>query len=194
MKKLILAGAIASLLAFSARANFIVDDNPSNKPALNLDELKNSSIDTGNVNGDLINIETIGNADFSSGVATITPVSGGTLTSVTFTPADNTLFSDFSTRGQLNVAGDVTITVMDDNQQTFTFTIKHANQDFGRIGIVAEEGSGETISWVRVEGDFKEVKQMAFSYAPGVPDGGATLLLLGSALVGLGALRRRIKG
>jgi hypothetical protein len=48
----------------------------------------------------------LGNIDTGAGFATITPTSGALLTSLTFTAADDTLFSDFSFRGQLNPAGD----------------------------------------------------------------------------------------
>src|SRR6476659_7399542 len=59
----------------------------------------------GTVQGNAITVDTTGNVDTGSGFATITPVKGGTLTDLIFTPADDTLFSDFSFRGQLEPAG-----------------------------------------------------------------------------------------
>ena len=51
-----------------------------------------------------VHIHTTGNVNSGSGFANIKPVHGGTLTDLIFTPEDNTAFSDFSFRGQLNAA------------------------------------------------------------------------------------------
>jgi hypothetical protein len=115
---------------------------------------------------------------------------------VVFTPADPNLFGDFSFRGQLNDAADGTVTVtVQDNQghfpQIFTFDGLGKNKDFGRIGIISLDG--ETIKSVTLTSDFKEVKQIEFSQAPGVPDSGATAMLLGSGLAAIGLVRRYIK-
>jgi hypothetical protein len=103
----------------------------------------------------------------SDGWATIQNInSGGTLTSVTFTPEDKNKFVDFTLRGQLPAAGDVTITVTDNFSQSFTFTEKK-NANWDRIGVIAKLGSGEFIDHVvvstTVDGGFNELKQIAFS-------------------------------
>jgi VPDSG-CTERM motif len=90
--------------------------------------------------------------------------------------------------------GTVTVTVQDNQNnppQTFTFTGLGKNVDFARQGIISLDG--ETIKSVTLESDFKDIKKINFSFAPHVPDSGATLMLLGGALVGLGLLRHRLK-
>ena len=59
----------------------------------------------GTVQGNAITVDTTGNVDTGSGFATIKPTSGATLTDLIFTPSDDTLFSDFSFRGQLEPVG-----------------------------------------------------------------------------------------
>jgi hypothetical protein len=89
-----------------------------------------------------------------------------------------------------NAAANGTVTVIvQDNQnnapQTFTFTGLGKNSDFARIGIIARDN--ETIKSITLISDFKEVKQIMWNFAPNqVPDGGATVMLLGAALSGLG--------
>jgi PEP-CTERM motif len=133
----------------------------------------------------------------ANGWATIQNVNnGGTLTSVTYTPEDKNLFTDFSLRGQLAAAGTVTITVYD-GAQSFTFSEK-ANADWDRIGVIALTGSAEFIDHVVVStdavGGFNEQKQIAFSIETAVPEPSTM------AIAGLGALgfigyglRRRLK-
>ena len=50
----------------------------------------------GTVQGNAITVDATGNVDTGSGFATIKPTNGATLTDLIFTPADDTLFSDFS--------------------------------------------------------------------------------------------------
>ena len=70
-------------------------------------DVANSDVSTfsGKVQGNAITVDTTGNVDTGSGFATIKPVKGGALTDLLFTPSDDTLFSDFSFRGQLEPAG-----------------------------------------------------------------------------------------
>jgi len=166
---------------------------------------KGSNPSTGSVGqqtgGPVINISA--NADTNvtaSGWATIQNVNkGGTLSSITFTPVDSGKFVDFSTRGQSAAAGDVTITVVDNMSQSFTFTEKK-NADWDRIGVIALLGSGEFIKSVTVsttvEGGFNEIKQVAFStmadHVTPEPSSMAIAGLGALGFVGYG-LRRRVK-
>jgi len=167
-------GACLSLAA-SARADFMIDPNPGGEKFFNGDANKDVSSFTGTVGGQHsgpeVTVTTVGDVDTGAGFSTIKPVKDGTLTSVTFTPADPNLFDDFSFRGQLEDAGSVTLTVKDnqgDPAQTFTFSGLPKDADFDRMGIVAKAGSGETIKWVKLTSDgFEEEKQNEFSFAPG---------------------------
>ncbi len=70
---------------------------------------KDVSTFTGTVGGHAgtdVTVDTIGNIDTGAGFSTIKPIKGGVLTDLIFTPADDTLFSDFSFRGQLAPIGD----------------------------------------------------------------------------------------
>lgn len=158
----------------SVRADFMIDPNPRGDKFYNGDAYKDVSSFTGTVGGQHsgpeVTVDTVGNVDTGAGFATIKPIKGGTLSSLTFTPADGNLFDDFSFRGQLEAAGSVTLTVQDNQghaAQVFTFSGLPKDADFDRIGIEAVAGSGETIKWVRLTSDgFKEEKQNEFSFAP----------------------------
>ncbi|HEY1926782.1 MAG TPA: PEPxxWA-CTERM sorting domain-containing protein, partial [Caulobacteraceae bacterium] len=147
---------------------------------------------------DIVDIAVVGPSDFGDGYSTIEPVHGGTLTSLDFTPVSDTLFSDFSFRGQVVDASDpINVTVTDENGTTFSFsfTVPKANEDFGRLGI--ESLDGETIKSVLVTdtGGFEEFKQIDFSLvtAPVVPEPATwALMLVGVGAMG-GVLRRRAK-
>lgn len=148
----------------------------------------------GQHSGPIVNITTLGNVHNGAGFAEINPVHTGTLTSITFTPQNDLLFNDFSFRGQLDPLslGNLLVKVTDQNglTQTFAFSGLGQNDDFGRHGILSNDG--ETIASVQLIGNFEEIKQIEFSTAPGVtiPDGGTTVMLLGLALSGLGLVRR----
>ncbi len=188
-------GLVLTTASF-AHATFVIDPNPGGDmlfiDVANKDVASFTGTVGSNQGGPLINVTTIGNVDTGSGFANIKPTNNQTLlTSLTFTPADGTLFGDFSFRGQLEseAGGTVTVKVQDnqgDAPQTFTFTGLGANADFQRIGIVAQAGSGETIQSVTLTSDFKEVKQIEFSLAEGVvvPEP-STVALLGMCAVGL---------
>jgi hypothetical protein len=209
-KKRLVTGAVvgAALLFGSAptHATFIVATNPSGNQFFNGDANKNVSSFTGTVTSDVfdfdgipgspVTVTTVGNVDTGAGFSNIKPVKDGSLTSLTFTPADPNLFGDFSFRGQLegNAAGQVLL-IVQDNQgglpQQFTFTGLGANADFARIGIIAAPGSGETIKSVTLSSLFKEEKQNEFSLAAVIPEANTYAILgFGIALLGV-AVRRR---
>lgn len=163
----------ASLLlgAQAAQAGFIKDANPGGSKLMIDVANKNASSFNGNVElagSPLVAITTVGNVDTGSGYANIKPVKDGLLTKLTFTPVDGTLFNGFSFRGQLlaSAGGQVKVTVQDnagDPAEVFIFTGLGSNSDFGRIGIIAAAGSGDTIKSVTVEASsFKEFKQVDF--------------------------------
>jgi len=195
--------AAAALLgsAGSAAASpfFMIDLDPGGDKFFNGDAYKDVSSFTGTVGGQhsgpLVTVDTVGNVDTGAGFSTIKPVKDGTLTSLTFTPADGNLFDDFSFRGQLEDAGSVTVTVQDNQghaPETFTFSGLPKDADFGRLGIVAAT-SGETIQSVKLtSAGFEEQKQNEFSFAPGaVPT--PTAFWGGMALVSVLGFARKLR-
>jgi hypothetical protein len=156
----------------------------------------------GHNKGPAVTVNTTGNVDTGAGFATIKPVKGGTLTDLIFAPADDTLFNDFSFRGQLAPTGftgtlDVKVTDQFGTVSTISFSgIKGPNADFDRLGVVSNDG--ETIKSVEVltaTGEsFKEFKQVEFSFAvppPPVSEPAAiTVLGIGIAAL-LAGIRRK---
>jgi hypothetical protein len=141
--------------------------------------------------GPVVDVTTIGSVDTGSGWATIKPIKDGTLTELIFTPQDPNLFDSFDFHCQLPAEGDVKLDVMDNLLQTFTFTIDKKNANEGPFGIIAKDGTGETIKSVRLyfaAGDsnvFNEVKQIDFGFAPGGgPTPGPTPVPLPAAVWG----------
>jgi len=160
---------------------------------------KDVSTFTGTVGGHAgtaVTVDTIGNINSGAGFATIKPVKGGTLTSLTFTPEDDTLFTDFSFRGQLAPKGDtgtifVTWTDSLGTSDTLKFTgVPGPDEDFNRLGIISMDG--ETLKSVVVTTDagesFDEFKQVQFSAAgipPSIPEPSTwAMMILG--FIGLG--------
>jgi len=201
LKYIVSIAALTAALTLSAKANFIVDDNPGGvKIFFDVANHNVSDFDgfvgANNPSAPHVHIHAVGNVDTGSGFSTIKPTNNRTdLTQLIFTPDDPTLFSNFSFRGQLEGAahGTVTLTVVDNlgHSQTFIFT-GIPNGDFARRGIISTDG--ETIRSVTITGHFKEFKQVEISFAPEtVPDGGATVMLLGAALSTLGLARRYLK-
>ena len=198
LKYLFAVAVLTSALTLSASATFIVDPDPGGEKLFIDVANKNVSDFEGFVGKNdssfpHVDIHTTGNVDTGSGFANIKPTNKDTLlTELIFTPENPNLFADFSFRGQLNDAANGTVTVtVQDNQgnaaQTFTLTGLGGPNDFARQGIISLDG--ETIQSVTLTSDFKEVKQIKFSF---VPDSGSTVMLLGVALGAAEVLRRLI--
>jgi hypothetical protein len=196
---LIAAICFAALTPAASRADFIVDVNPPVVPSdkLFFTKATDTTSFSGHVgaqnSGPVVNGTTTGAVNVANGFSSITPVKGGKLTSLTFTPANANLFDDFNFRGQLLKPGVITVTVQDnqgDPAQTIPISIKTTG-DFTRVGIVAKVGSGETIKSVTItdSNGFKSVKQVQFSHV--VPEPATLALFLsGLPVLGLGWLRR----
>jgi hypothetical protein len=205
LKYILSIAAITAALTLSARATFVKETAPFGGSFLFFDVANDNVTDltafvgANDPGAPHVAIHTDGPVDTGSGFATIKPAKGQNvpLTEMIFTPDDPNLFSDFNFRGQLTAAGDGTVNVtVQDNQgnppQMFTFDNLGQNQDFARQGIISLDG--ETIQSVTITSDFKEFKQIRISFASGqVPDGGATVMLLGAALGVLGMARRYLK-
>ena len=200
-----------TLASIPAHATFIIDLSCGESKCAGGTDFFNDSANhnvstfTGTVGGHAgtaITVDTIGNINSGAGFSTIKPVSGSLLTSLTFTPADDTLFSDFSFRGQLAPIGDdgvvhVTWTDSLGASGTLDFTgIPGPNEDFSRLGIVSLDG--ETLKSVEVFTDpgesFNEFKQVQFSASsipPTVPEPSTwAMMLLGFAGLGYAGYRR----
>lgn len=197
-------GIIVSCAVTSqASASFISTDVlPSGElKFFNGTAVKNVSSFTGFVGGQhsgpTVNVQTVGNVNTGAGFANIKPVKGSTLTDVTFTPTNDTLFNSFFFRGQLLKDGNVTLKVNDslgDPTQAFTFSDIKSNTDFGPFGIVLDlafPNNFETIKSIDLISDgFKQLKQVRFGTvkvaAVPLP---ASLYLFTVSLLGLGVFR-----
>jgi hypothetical protein len=91
--------------------------------------------------------------------------------------------------------GPATIIVTEPNGQTSTFTYGLGNgQNFLTIDAI----NGQQIATVSITApggftDLRQVRMGGFARTNSVPDGGATVLLLGAALSGMGFLRRKFE-
>src|SRR5436190_8374679 len=197
LKYLFAITVLTAALTLSASATFIVDTDPGGEKLFIDVANKNVSdfegfVGANNSSAPHVEIHTTRNVDTGSGFATIKPIKDRSLTELVFTPENPNLFADFSFRGQLNAGANGTVTVtVQDNQgnpaQIFIFTGLGTNADFARQGIISLDG--ESIASVTLTSDFKEVKQIEFSF---VPDSGSTVMLLGVALGAAEVLRRLI--
>jgi hypothetical protein len=191
---LALAGGLALATAAHA-AVFVVDDTESSH--LKLTKAKDAASSTGTVfTPNDVNIAVVGNADFADGFSTIKPVKGGSLTELTFTPANPNAFSDFTFRGQSIDAQNVELIVTDnqgDAPQDFFFDFTKSNEDFGPFGITAANPHLDSIKSIELidTGGFEEAKQFTFSPSSlgkggggGVPEPASWATML----MGLGAV------
>ena len=199
LKYLFAMMVLTGALTLSASATFIIDTDPGGAKLFidvankDVSDFK-GFVGANNSSAPNVDIHTTGTVTTGSGFANIKPSKDTSLTELIFTPENPDLFADFSFRGQLesDAGGTVTVMVVDNlgSTQTFTFTGLGANADFARQGIISLDG--ETIQSVTLMSDFKEVKQIEFSFAPGVPDSGSTVMLLGVALGAAEMFRRLI--
>jgi hypothetical protein len=206
------------MLPGTGRASFVYITNPS---GLTTEMLFNSAAQhnvnsfvgsVGAQSGGIPVTVTAGQAmdvtiDTGAGFATIKPSSSSPspLTSLTFTPTDDTLFNDFVTNGQLQGAGNTpetfSISVTDQNGVVWSLapiTI-HANTNGSfpfDIGVVSNDGGTiKSVTFSAPDG-IKESKQTEFSLAPGasspaVPEPSTMALVLsGLVSAGIAGLRR----
>ena len=201
-RKIVTGLGAATLLCFgfgSARADFIVNTDFSKEKGVLLPDLHDVSLFIGNVGspvGPIFSVLTVDSVDSASANATIAPVRDSTLTSAQFIMGIPGAGS-FSFEGSLVSEGSITLTVQAYGQQpqSYSFGPFPANQDFGRIGVIATPGSGQFFLLATVtSAGFKEIKQAQFGpgqqAAPELDPGGlgsAVALLVGGVL----ALRGR---
>jgi hypothetical protein len=195
----------------AAHATFIIDTSCGESKCAGGTDFFNDSANhdvstfTGTVGGHTgtaITVDTIGNIDSGAGFATIKPTSGTTLTSLTFTPTDDTLFTDFSFRGQLAPVGDtgvIDVTWTDSNNLSGTVVFNNVpgpDSDFDRLGIVSNDG--ETLKSVVVTtaagesfDEFKQVQFSAASIPPSIPEASTwAMMILGFVGLGYAGYRR----
>jgi hypothetical protein len=197
---LVLSTVVVGLLTLgvtSAQATFVINDTEGDKVSLN--NMKGVNSIPATVDGSDVTITTIGKVDSASGNATITPVKDGSLTELTFTPADAGMFNSFTFRGQFLATGTVDLTVQDnqgDLPQLFKFDVTKADADVGPFGIAAMPGSDETIKSIVLMDDsgFKEAKQFTFDLASAVPETSTwAMMLFGFAGLGFAGYRKTRK-
>jgi hypothetical protein len=205
--------ALASGLALAsapAHATFVIDTScGQSKCAGGTDFFNDSAVKdmnsfTGTVGGHTgtaVTVTTTGNIDTGAGFSTIKPIKGGVLTDLIFTPADDTLFTDFSFRGQLAPVGDtgvINVKWTDSNgtTETLAFTgVPGPNTDFNRLGIVSTDETLKSVEVFTVAGEsfdeFKQVQFSASSIPPSIPEASTwAMIALGFAGLGYAAFRR----
>jgi hypothetical protein len=193
----------------AAHATFIIDLSCGESKCAGGTDFKNDKANkdvstfTGTVGGHAgtaVTVDTTGNVDTGAGFSTITPTSGALLTSLTFTPSNDTLFTDFSFRGQLNPIGDtstvdVTWTDSGGTSGTIVFPIAAGpDTDFARLGIVSTDETLASVVVSTTAGEsFKEFKEVQFSAAsipPSIPEASTWVMML-AGFAGLGFLSYR---
>ena len=205
------AAAVGATLGASsaAHATFIIDTSCGELKCAGGTDFFNDSANhdvstfTGTVGGHTgtaITVTTTGNIDSGAGFSTIKPTSGATLTDLIFTPANDTLFTDFSFRGQLNPVDDTGIinvrwTDSLGTSGTLQFTgVPGPDRDFDRLGIVSTDETLKSVEVFTTGGEsFDEFKQVQFSAAgipPSIPELSTWVMML-AGFAGLGFLGYR---
>ena len=162
----------------AAHATFIIDLSCGESKCDGGTDFKNDKANkdvstfTGTVGGHAgtsVTVDTIGNVDTGAGFSTITPTSGALLTSLTFTPSNDTLFTDFSFRGQLNRLGDtssVDVSWTDSSgiSGSLSFSgLAGPDADFKRLGFVSTDETLASVTISTTAGEsFKEFKEVQF--------------------------------
>jgi hypothetical protein len=204
-----IAGSAAALVSAPAKATFVIQDPAITAPLLNFDDgCANCNTTTGHVAGFpsvLVTAKSIGNTDFSNGVATVSTVNGPgappLFTSLEFDLSNVSVFNRFSFQAQFDKkdTGDTTdITLQWFDQNGANGIVTYFNVDTN--GLTPSLGihslDGETLSKIIISDSegFKELKQFAFNgaLAPPVPEPATwAMMVLGFAGVGFMAYRRR---
>jgi hypothetical protein len=193
----------------AAHATFIIDTSCGQSKCAGGTDFFNDNANhdvstfTGTVGGHAgtaITVTTTGNIDTGAGFSTIKPTSGAILTDLIFTPADDTLFTDFSFRGQLNPVDDTGIinvrwTDSLGTSGTLQFTgLPGPDKDFARLGIVSTDETLKSVEVFTTGGEsFDEFKQVQFSAAgipPSIPELSTWAMML-AGFAGLGFLGYR---
>src|SRR5215831_4481126 len=142
-KQLLIVVALTAALTLSARATFIADPNPG-KVTKGFIDVHNADVTDftmfvggQNPSRPNVHVHTTGAVDTGSGYANIKPIKNGSLTDLLFTPANDSLFSDFNFRGQItkDTPDSLTVTVTDSNNVSFdiVFTgLGNEPHDFAR--------------------------------------------------------------
>jgi hypothetical protein len=197
----------------AAHATFIIDLSCGESKCAGGTDFFNDSANkdvstfTGTVGGHTgtaVTVTTTGNIDTGAGFSTIKPIKGGTLTDLIFTPADDTLFTDFSFRGQLNPVGDTGVidvkwTDSSGTSGTLVFTgVPGPDKDFDRLGIVSTDETLKSVEISTAAGEsFDEFKQVQFSAAsipPSIPEASTwAMMILGFVGLGYASFRRTSK-
>ena len=209
----ILAAALISIAAVSAgpaQATFVLQDPAITAPLLNFDDgCSSCNQTTGHVAGyasTLVTAKSIGDTDFSNGVATVSTENGGNpdlFTTLTFTFSNNLLFNAFSFQAlfdkqQVGDSTDIKLTWYDQNGGTGTIDFLGLNTNGLTPSLGIHSTDGQTLSKIVIfdaEG-FSQLKQFAFqgNVAP-VPEASTwAMMILGFAGVGFLAYRRRAHG
>ncbi|WOH47739.1 PEPxxWA-CTERM sorting domain-containing protein [Bradyrhizobium sp. sBnM-33] len=206
----ILAAAFVSIAAVSsspAHATFVLQDPAITAPLLNFDAgCSNCNTTTGHVAGYpsiLVTATSIGNTDFSNGVATVSTVNGRNpplFTTLTFTFSDVSVFNAFSFQAQFDKkqtgdTTDITLTWYDQNNVSGIIPFLNVDTNGLTPSLGIHSLDGQTLSKIVIfdpEG-FSQLKQFAFAgnVAP-VPEPSTwAMMILGFAGVGYMTYRRR---
>jgi hypothetical protein len=198
--------AAAAGLSFSpAHATFVIQDPAITAPLLNFDVgCANCTSTTGHVAGSptvLVTAKSIGNADFSNGVATVSTVNGPNpplFTSLEFDLAPSA-FNAFSFQAQFGAQApattDITLQWFDQGNGSGTLTFFNVDTNGLTPSLGIHSLDGEILSKVIISDSigFTQLKQFAFGgTVAAVPEPSTwAMMILGFFGVGFMAYRRK---